>query len=219
MSAGDAPLYHEAWQKERQPIRAGASLLIGPPGTRRAAAPGERVIELELFPNRPATGAVFGTGEHATTRLALALLEAHLRTGDRVLDVGAGSGILALAAARLGASRALGVDIDPLAVRNARENTRLNELEGTVEIRRGSIEVVEGAGYDLILANILTPEIRQLAAAMRRLLRPAGLLIATGLLAVEADEVASELTHLGFALREQRREGDWSALALQRVER
>jgi ribosomal protein L11 methyltransferase len=77
---------------------------------------------------------------------------------------------------------------------------------------------VDDCGYDLILANILTPEIRRLAPAICRLLRPGGLLIATGILAVETEEVASELADLGFAARESRREGDWSAVALQRVE-
>jgi ribosomal protein L11 methyltransferase len=222
VTSDQAPLYREAWQRDRQPIRVGTSLVIGPPGTRPAAA-GDVVIELDLFPNCPATGTVFGTGEHATTRLALTLLETHLRGGGadgplpRALDVGTGTGILALAAARLGAGEVLAFDIDPLAVMTAEGNVRLNDLEGVVRVRQGSVEVVADAGYDLALANILTPEIRQLAPALRRLLRPEGLLIATGVVAVEADEVAAELAALGFQRVEERREGDWSAFALLRV--
>jgi ribosomal protein L11 methyltransferase len=218
MDSEQAPLYREAWLKEHQPLRIGASLLIGPRGTRRAANPGERVIELDLYPNTPAAGVVFGTGEHATTRLALMLLEEYLRAEDRVLDVGTGSGILALAAARFGAREVLAIDIDPLAVSSAETNVRLNSLTDTIHVRLGSVGAVDESGYDLILANILSPEIRQLAPDLHRLLRPQGRLIASGIIAVEADDVRSMLAAAGFHPEAERAEGDWKAFALAKGE-
>jgi ribosomal protein L11 methyltransferase len=213
---GQSPLYREAFLKDHQLVRIGASLVIGPRGTRRAAAAGDRVIELDLFPNTPAAGVVFGTGEHATTRLALALLEERLESGTRVLDVGTGSGILALVAARLGASEVMAIDIDPLAVMTAETNIRLNGLEKVVRVREGSIDVVDDSSYDLALANILSPVIRQLAPDLWRLLRPGGLLIATGIVGVEADDIRVMLAAAGFQLQEERGEGDWRAFVLQK---
>jgi ribosomal protein L11 methyltransferase len=218
MSTHPAPLYREACPTDHQPVRIGASLLIGPRGTRRVATASDRVIELDLYPNTPATGVVFGTGEHATTRMALALLEQHVRPGDRALDVGTGSGILGLAAARLGAREVLAIDIDPLAVMNAADNIRLNRLEDTVQVREGGLEVAEGSSYDLALANILSPVIRQLAPDLWRLLRPEGLLIATGIVAVEAVDLRALLADAGFRPVEERQEGDWYAFVLQRGE-
>jgi ribosomal protein L11 methyltransferase len=216
VNSGQLPLYREAWTAARAPIRVGASLVIVPPGAQYDAAPGDRVILLDLFPTDPASGVVFGTGEHATTRLVLTLLEERLQEGDRVLDVGAGSGILALAAARLGAREVLAVDIDPVTVPIAAANVRLNGLPPIVTVREGSIEAAEGDDYDLILANILSPEIRRLAPEMRRLLRPGGLLLASGIVAVEADDVRAMLEEVGFRPLEERGEGDWRALLLQR---
>jgi ribosomal protein L11 methyltransferase len=216
MNTHPSPLYREACPRDYQPIRIGASLLIGPRGTRRAATAGDRVIELELYPNTPATGVVFGTGGHATTRLALALLEQCVRPGDRALDVGTGSGILGLAAARLGAREVLAIDIDPLAVMTAETNVRLNHLEDTVQVREGSLEVVEGSSYDLVLANILSPVIRQLAPGLWRLLRPEGLLIVTGIVAVEAVDLRALLADVGFRSVEERQEGDWCAFVCRR---
>jgi len=210
-----SPLYREAFQKDHQPIRVGASLVIGPRGTRRTAAAGDRAIELDLFPNTPATGVVFGTGEHATTRLALTLMEEHLQEGDRVLDVGTGSGVLALAAARLGARQVLAIDIDPLAVMSAEANVQLNGLEGVVRVRQGSLEVVEAALYEVVLANILSPVIRRLAPDLRQLLRPEGVLITAGIVAAEADDIRAALAAAGFQLQQERAESDWHAFVLR----
>jgi ribosomal protein L11 methyltransferase len=216
VSNEESPLYREGWVSDHQPLRFGASLIVGPRGTRRSAQPGDRVVELELFPNTPASGVVFGTGEHETTRMVLAWLERFVREGDRVLDVGTGSGILALAAARLGAREVMAVDIDPVAIRSAEGNVSLNDLGGSVRVRQGSVEVVGDAEYDLVLANILSPVIREVAPMLWRLLRAEGSLIVSGIVAVEADDVREMLVAHGFRAREECREGGWQAFVLQK---
>jgi ribosomal protein L11 methyltransferase len=201
--------------QEQRVLRLGRDLVIGPPGTRREARPGDRVVELELYPNTPADGVVFGTGEHATTRLALGFLVEQLREGDCVLDVGTGSGVLALAAARLGAREVLALDIDPAAVVAAEANIRRNGLGATVRARMGSVAAATSQTYDLALANILSPVIREIALALRRLLRPGGGLIVSGIIGVEGEDVRRDLESCGFRCVEERAEGDWSAFLLQ----
>jgi ribosomal protein L11 methyltransferase len=175
------------------------------------------VIELAFTGSRAATGVVFGTGEHATTRLALLLLAAHLREGDRVLDVGTGSGVLALAAARLGAREVEAIDNDPPAARTAAANVRLNALEAVIRVREGSLEAVDAPAFDLAVANILTPVIRTLAPGIRPLLRPNGRLIVTGTLVMEAEEVRAMLIGAGFEIEEERSLEDWQAFTLRRI--
>jgi len=207
-------LYREAWPEERRAIRAGWRLVIGPPGTRSAAD--EVVIELELGMSDPACGALFGTGAHPTTRLALALLEERIQGGERVLDVGTGTGVLALAAVRLGARAALAVDTDPLCVLAARANARLNGLESAVRVREGSVEAADDAPYDAVLANLLAPALIDLAPDLGRLTRGGGFLIVSGVAAARAAEVESALRAAGLRRRAERLAGDWRAFGFAR---
>jgi ribosomal protein L11 methyltransferase len=202
-------LYREAWPEERRPLRVGRTLLIGPPGTRGAAS--DRVIELDLGASDPSEGALFGTGAHPTTRLALELLEERLRGGERVLDVGAGTGVLALAAVRLGAGAALAVEIDPLCALAARSNVRLNGLEAAIRVREGSVEAADDGPYDAVLANLLAPAIIELAPELARLTRHGGFLILSGVIAARAAAVAAALCEAGLFREAERRAGDWRA--------
>lgn len=175
------------------------------------ATPGQIVIDID-------PQMAFGTGEHATTRGCLRLLDGAIRQGDRVLDVGAGSGILSIAAARLGADSVLAVEYDPDANINARENLERNGVEDKVQIVEtlADPEFLAGAGqFDLILANILSSVIRPLLPAFRAALRPGGRLIVSGILQGEAEDVDASAVQAGFQVVDEDREEEWwSALLL-----
>jgi ribosomal protein L11 methyltransferase len=199
----------EAWKAYFRPIRVGRSLVIKPSWETLAAADGDRVIELD-------PGMAFGTGAHPTTQLCLALLEERVAPGDRVLDLGTGSGILALAAARLGAREVLALDLDPVAVAAARENVAANGLAGVVRVEEGGVEAAPGPPYDLVVANILADVIRDLAPALALQLRRRGLLIASGIIADRAADVTVALRAAGFDLEEERAQEEWRALVCSR---
>jgi ribosomal protein L11 methyltransferase len=156
----------------------------------------------------------FGTGEHATTRGCLRLLDGTVRPGDRVLDVGSGSAILAIAAALLGAGEVVAVEYDPDANLNARDNLVQNGVERRVTIleRMADPRLIEELGtFDLITANILSGVIRPLLPAFREALRGSdgGRLIVSGILQTERDEVVAAATAAGFVVDEEDREDEW----------
>jgi ribosomal protein L11 methyltransferase len=200
----------EAWKRFFHPLRVGRSLVIKPSWEAFTPRPGDRVIELD-------PGMAFGTGAHPTTQLCLALLEERVAPGDRVLDLGTGSGILAIAAARLGSARVLALDVDPIAVSAARENAARNGVSERVTVQEGSVEAAGSAPYDLIVANILAGVIRDLAPDLARLTRPGGLLLASGIIADRAGEVAAALKAAGFHLEATRADAEWRALVARRT--
>jgi ribosomal protein L11 methyltransferase len=173
------------------PLAVGRRLVVlpewAPPGTER-----------DRLPVRIRPGLGFGTGEHPTTAACLEALERALnaRPGASVLDVGTGSGILALAAARLGATRVVGVDIDPDALANARANRDLNALPGVAFVL-GGVEAV-GGPFDLVLANLLANVIVDLMPEFVRVLAPAGRLVLSGLLAGQGDRIEAALAKFGL---------------------
>lgn len=152
-------------------------------------------------------GLAFGTGSHPTTRLCLGWLDAHLRTGETVIDYGCGSGILAIAAARLGASRVVGVDIDPQALVAARSNASINHAELTVLDAAGA----ELEPADVVLANILAAPLRLLAPLLQSLVAPGGALILAGLLARQIEEVSACYERIALAVYAI--EDGWACLA------
>jgi ribosomal protein L11 methyltransferase len=208
-------IYREEWPVEFAPFRVGRSLVIAPIGSAAAAAGGEVLIE--LAPGGSVPGPIFGTGAHPTTRLVLMLLEERTTLGDRVLDLGTGSGIIALAAARLGAREVLALDIDPVAVAAARANVTANGLEGVVEVREGSLEAAGGPPYDLVVANILAPVICSLAPALARVVRPSGWLITSGIVAARVPDVLDSLAAAGFHLQAERASEEWRGLVFRRL--
>lgn len=147
-------------------------------------------------------GVAFGTGTHATTRLCLAWLDAHLRGGERVLDYGCGSGILAIAAARLGAAQVVGVDIDAQAVRSARDNSLANGIAAERARYTDPSDLVSpshasGACFDIVLANILANPLKLLAPALLARVAPGGALVLAGLLSRQADDLLALYRQLG----------------------
>ncbi len=156
-------------------------------------------------------GMAFGTGLHPTTQLCLLALERHIRPGMRVLDLGTGSGILAIAAAMMGAGSVLALDNDPEAVKVADENIRRNGVADRVRAAEGSLAQAEGR-FDLLLVNILARVIVGMAAGLGKRLSPQGLLVASGIIAGQEEEVAESFRQNGLTVIGQEWIEDWAAL-------
>lgn len=197
----------ETWKRHYRPIPIGARLLVLP--TWLPVPPGERLV-LRLDP-----GQAFGTGTHPSTQLCLQLLEDHLPPGSVVVDLGCGSGILSLAAARLGARRVLALDVDETAVRTAAENVARNHLGAVIHVAHGSLETLpqgEGETCDLLAANILLGVlVEMLRAGLGRAIRAGGKVILGGVLAEQAAALEREMSAAGLEILERRDLGDWAA--------
>jgi ribosomal protein L11 methyltransferase len=188
------------------PLRIGRRLVVT---TRAAALPNDRP-QLVI----PAAGA-FGTGDHATTAMSLRLLEETIRPwppGWRMLDLGTGTGILALAAARFGATEVVGIDHDPRAVAHAKTNARANKIIGARFVRQELSAWKPSRRFDLITANLFSELLIAAAPRLRRALRTNGRLIVSGILREQAKAVSRALTRAGFTIVRQRRRGKWIAL-------
>lgn len=202
-----------SWQKYYQPIPVGRRIYIVPDWMRGRPVPEGRT-PLYLNP-----GLTFGTGSHPTTQLCLELLEGTLRPGDRVLDLGCGSGILAIAALALGASRAAGVDIDPKAVDVAFENAALNGIgpdrlsvyAGDVLTDKKLAERLNPGQNRVVLANIVADVIIPLSARAGDFLAPDGVFLTSGIIEGRQDEVRAALEGNGFAVTGHRERGGWHA--------
>jgi ribosomal protein L11 methyltransferase len=204
--------YREAWG-DATPLRVGRTIVIRPAGQAHEASDADRVIQL---PTGDGFGrGVFGTGRHPATRLALALLEEHVRPGDRVLDLGTGSGILAVAAARLGAGEVLALDVDAPAVAVARETVSLNGLAGTVEVGRGSIQSAVPP-YDVVVANIFPSVLVELAPDLAAAVRRGGVLVASGSVAARAEGAADAVRAAGLGLEGRRQQDGWVGMVFRK---
>lgn len=195
-----------AWKDHYSILHVSEHIVVVPAWKRFRPRPGQ--VALRLDP-----GMAFGTGIHPTTQLCLRSLERYLRRGARILDLGTGSGILAIAAAKLGGGPILAVDKDPIAVAAAQANIRRNRLSARIEVREGTL--VPGMGpYDLILANLLAPVLHELAGVLAQAPAAEGIVIASGVLSEQAGEVTAALEAAGLRRVEQVGEGDWIALVL-----
>jgi len=215
----------EAWKQQYRLQRLGRRTVIVPAWEEYAPAPGEIVIRLE-------PGMAFGTGLHPTTRLCLRALEDHCAPGSDLLDVGTGSGVLAIAAAKLGARSVMAIDADGAAVPIARENVALNGVGGQVTVRHGTLpggddvpvsflagdglELLDSGSFDLILINILSHVIISLAPALSARLAPHGTVIAAGLIDTQELLVTQSFEAAGLHVVERAQEKDWVSLVARR---
>jgi ribosomal protein L11 methyltransferase len=203
-----------AWKPYFPVLRVGDSTVIVPAWRRYRRRPNDRVVRLD-------PGMAFGTGMHPTTRLCLSAVEEVVVSGCRVLDLGTGSGILAIAAARQGASEVLALDVDPLAVEAARRNVRLNRLGRVVKVSEGTVSM-EGkqsgklGEFDAIFANITAQILTTLARPLATVLAPRGRLAASGILEDRLDVVEGAFGDAGLRIAERRQEGDWVAVMAAR---
>lgn len=203
----------EAWKAHFPVMRVGRRLVIRPTWREHVAAADDVVLALD-------PGMAFGTGLHPTTRLCLAALEplgadGRLQ-GARVLDVGCGSGILAIAALKLGAAAALGVDTDPVAIEATIENAARNALTDDLSAREGSLPTDEEP-FDIVLANLIAGVLIPLAPLLRDELRSGGTLLASGIFVDRETEVTAAFDAADLTVEGRTSEGDWVALRLRRA--
>ena len=212
-SLGDDVDWENNWKRYYKPLEIGEKLLILPDW--EEAPPSARAV-VRLDP-----GVAFGTGGHHTTRMCLEFLERVIRPGDRVLDLGCGSGILGLSALRLGAESATAVDIDPLAAKAAAENAGRNGLAERLCVFSGNLLEDEAlrdklsGQYDLVLANIVAEVILRMAPFARACCRSGAHFITSGIIGERRDELLAALEKAGFRILETRESGDWVAALLR----
>lgn len=196
----------ENWKKYYKPFRAGEHLVIKPSWESYEAQPGDLVLELD-------PGMAFGTGTHETTFMCMEQLEKYVTPGCKTIDVGCGSGILALAAAKLGASDVLAIDLDELAVKVAAENTQKNGLSDCVRVVHGDLLEKAEEKADVIVANIIADVICFLCGPAKKHLLPGGTFICSGIIWEREDDVQRALAAAGYTVCNRLAKGSWVCLA------
>ena len=201
--------WKDNWKAYFKPAKVSKSIVVKPTWELYEAKAGEKVIEID-------PGMAFGTGTHETTSLCIRLLEDYLKPGEKVLDVGCGSGILSIAAALLGASEVLGVEIDPDAVAIAQENLALNHVEQIASAQYGDLTKGIDFKADVIVANLMADLVVMLSQDVAEHLLPGGRYISSGILTEKMPEVVDAMRALGFAVMEVREDGMWCAIAAKK---
>ena len=201
-----------SWKQYYKPIKIGEKIVICPAWERYTPAAGEIVIRMD-------PGMAFGTGTHETTRLVIRLLEKYTKEGQRMLDVGTGTGILAICASRLGAEICRAYDIDPTAVRVARENIKDSGLTNVTCDQSDLLKQVslEGGQYDLVCANIVADIIIRMTPDVGKYMKDDAVLLASGIIAERCDDVVACFEANGFKVVELLTDNDWCGLAIMKA--
>ena len=197
------------WQEHFRPARIGDRIVVKPGWEDYEAAAGDLVIEMD-------PGMAFGSGLHGTTAMCVKALEKYMSDDAKVLDVGTGTGILAMAAVLLGASDALAIDIDEEAVRVATENIRKNGLEGSISVMKGDLMAGVSYGPDVIVANLMADLVVMLSPAAAAQLGPGGIYITSGILDIKEETAAEAIRAAGFDIIEIMHDGEWRAIVAVR---
>lgn len=202
--------YQNSWKKYLFPEKVSEKFVVKP--TWREYTPEADELIIELDPGR-----AFGTGSHPTTSLCLKLMEENIKEGDSVIDVGTGSGILMIAADRLGASEIYGTDIDELAVESAKENLELNKIgEDKAKVYKGDlISVVEDKKFDVVVANILADVLLILLHDISKVVKENGKIIFSGIIEDKCELLKREVEALGFTVEEIKADKEWRAMLIK----
>lgn len=199
-----------AWKQYYKPSKVGERVVIKPTWEEYTPEKDEVVIELD-------PGMAFGTGTHETTIMCVKLLESYLKKDSTVFDVGCGSGILGITAAKLGVGKVLCVDIDSVSCRVTGENAQLNDVADVLEVRNGNLLDVVNEKADIIIANIIADIIIDFSEDVNSFLKEGGIFISSGIIRDRRDEVLEKLKNEGMEILEVRELGEWCAIACRRA--
>ena len=201
--------WESAWKQYFKPVHVTDRIVVKPEWEEYSPQEGEIVIEID-------PGMAFGTGTHETTSMCINQIEKNLKSGDTVIDIGCGSGILSMAAVLLGAEKATGVDLDPVAVRVALENVELNNLQDKIEILHGNLTDVIREKADIVVANIMADIILILLEDVREFIKDDGLFISSGIIQEKRAAVEARLLEKNFSIVEVETKGEWCAITAQK---
>ncbi len=200
-----------SWKKYYKPLNLTDKLVIKPSWENYESKNNEIIVEMD-------PGMAFGTGTHETTKMCSVLLEKYIKSGDAVIDLGCGTGILSIIAAKLGAKAVTAVDIDEVAVRVARENCEINNVDDTVEAFRGVIDDLKNQKADIIVANIIANVIIDISSKVSSYLKKDGLFITSGIIKERSQEVLETYTKLGFKCEQLEELGEWVAIVFRCID-
>lgn len=197
--------WKDNWKEYFKPAKISDNIVVKPTWYDYEKLADEIVVEID-------PGMAFGTGTHETTSLCVKMLEKYMKKGDEVLDVGTGSGILAIVSAKLGAGDVLGIEIDPVAVEIAKENVQLNNAQNVVKVIEG--DLTKGVDYvaDIVVANLMADLVMMLSKDAKRHLKEGGIYISSGILNEKVEQVSAVIKECGFEIVEVKADGMWSVI-------
>jgi ribosomal protein L11 methyltransferase len=199
----------EAWKANFKPLPISPRIVVKPPWGKYAAKKGQVIIEID-------PGMAFGTGTHPSTQMCLQILDKMIPSfpgQPSVLDVGTGSGILAIAARKLGAKRVVAIDIDPVAVASARKNAAANKIENGIDFRLGSLDGLS-PGFDIVVANLLPQELLSLTSSLSEKISPGGVVIVSGFLQKQKKEMADAFAGYHLEVQLTQHSKGWACFVL-----
>lgn len=205
LSQVDEEDWANEWKNYYKPTKVGKHIVVKPTWEEYEALESDLIIELD-------PGMAFGTGTHETTSMCMVELEKYVIPNSKVFDIGCGSGILAIAAAKLGAKEVLAVDLDEVAVKVSKENVELNKVEGQVSVKHGNLMDVVKDKADIVVANIIADIIKILAKDVHNFMKDDAVFISSGIIHAKVDEVKTSLIENGFEIIEVQTLGEWNAI-------
>lgn len=205
MTLCDDSGWKDKWKEYFKPAKVGKTIVVKPTWEDYESQPGEKVLEID-------PGMAFGTGTHETTSLCIRLMEEYMKPGDKVLDVGCGSGILSIAGALLGAGEVLGIEIDPVAVDISKENIALNHVENVARAQYGDLTKGVDFKANVVVANLMADLVMLLSRDVASHMLPGGVYISSGILDEKVVKVVDTMRGLGFRILEVRQDGMWCAV-------
>jgi len=201
--------WNELWEKSREVIRISERIVIKPSFKQYESKEDEIVITLDPKMS-------FGTGEHESTKLALRLMEKYVNGNEKVLDVGSGTGVLSIAAIKLGAVYAVAVDNDPWCYDNCVENCALNNVAKRIKVVEGEIDIIPEEGFNLVFANIQKNILLLISEKIKAKLKKNGIVVLSGLLLKDETEIISHYQSIGFKFIEKEILDEWLAIVLEK---